>query len=43
MQVKIFAKDLPSLEKSKAIINSLTMVPTIGDIYRYLSRLFLII
>ncbi|KAL2575726.1 hypothetical protein AAZV13_16G032900 [Glycine max] len=32
--VKIFAKDLPSLEKSKAIINSLTMVPTIGDIYR---------
>ncbi|XP_040866759.1 polyribonucleotide nucleotidyltransferase 1, chloroplastic [Glycine max] len=41
--VKIFAKDLPSLEKSKAIINSLTMVPTIGDIYRYLSLLFLII
>lgn len=32
--VKIFAKDLSSLEKSKAIINSLTMVPTIGDIYR---------
>ncbi|KAL2320519.1 hypothetical protein Fmac_029488 [Flemingia macrophylla] len=32
--VKIFAKDLSSLEKSKAIISSLTMVPTIGDIYR---------
>ncbi|MED6157820.1 Purine nucleoside phosphorylase [Stylosanthes scabra] len=32
--VKITAKDLFSLEKSKAIINNLTMVPTIGDIYR---------
>ncbi|XP_027930453.1 probable polyribonucleotide nucleotidyltransferase 1, chloroplastic [Vigna unguiculata] len=32
--VKIFAKDLPSLERSKAIISSLAMVPTIGDIYR---------
>jgi len=32
--VKIFAKDLPSLERSKAIISGLAMVPTIGDIYR---------
>ncbi|CAL5193156.1 unnamed protein product [Lathyrus oleraceus] len=32
--VRIFAKDLASLEKSKAIISSLTMVPNIGDIYR---------
>ncbi|XP_010266718.1 PREDICTED: probable polyribonucleotide nucleotidyltransferase 1, chloroplastic [Nelumbo nucifera] len=32
--VKITAKDLSSLEKSKAIIANLTMVPTIGDIYR---------
>lgn len=32
--VRIFAKDLSSLEKSKAIISSLTMVPKIGDIYR---------
>ncbi|KAM7500051.1 hypothetical protein LguiA_024465 [Lonicera macranthoides] len=32
--VKITARDLSSLEKSKAIINSLTMVPSVGDIYR---------
>lgn len=32
--IKITAKDLSSLEKSKAIIASLTMVPTVGDIYR---------
>lgn len=32
--VKITAKDLESIEKSKAIIESLTMVPTVGDIYR---------
>ncbi|KAL5837373.1 hypothetical protein ACOSQ3_014542 [Xanthoceras sorbifolium] len=32
--VKITARDLSSLEKSKAIISKLTMVPTIGDIYR---------
>ncbi|KAI5659508.1 hypothetical protein M9H77_28301 [Catharanthus roseus] len=32
--VKITAKDLPSLERTKAIINNLTMVPSIGDIYR---------
>lgn len=32
--VKITAKDLSSLEKSKAIIANLTMVPTVGDIYR---------
>lgn len=32
--VKITAKDPSSLEKSRAIIESLTMVPTIGDIYR---------
>ncbi|KAK2362469.1 Purine nucleoside phosphorylase [Trifolium repens] len=32
--VKIFAKDLASLEKSKAMISNLTMVPNIGDIYR---------
>ncbi|TMX02653.1 hypothetical protein EJD97_020597 [Solanum chilense] len=32
--VKITAKDLSSLEKSKAIISNLTMVPTVGDIYK---------
>lgn len=32
--VKITARDLCSLEKSKAIIANLTMVPTVGDIYR---------
>ncbi|WOL08917.1 hypothetical protein Cni_G17670 [Canna indica] len=32
--IKITAKDLTSLEKSKAIIANLTMVPTVGDIYR---------
>ncbi|KAK6159038.1 hypothetical protein DH2020_006352 [Rehmannia glutinosa] len=32
--VKITAKDLSSLEKSKAIISNLTMVPTVGDIFR---------
>ncbi|XP_072951520.1 probable polyribonucleotide nucleotidyltransferase 1, chloroplastic [Typha angustifolia] len=32
--VKITARDLLSLEKSKAIIANLTMVPTIGDVYR---------
>lgn len=32
--VKITAKDLSSLEKSKSIISNLVMVPTVGDIYR---------
>ncbi|KAK2638338.1 hypothetical protein Ddye_026133 [Dipteronia dyeriana] len=32
--VKITARDLSSLEKCKAIISNLTMVPTVGDIYR---------
>ncbi|CAN6439876.1 unnamed protein product [Victoria cruziana] len=32
--VKITAKDLSSLEKSKVMITNLTMVPTVGDIYR---------
>lgn len=32
--VKITAKDLASLEKSKAIISSLTRVPIVGEIYR---------
>ncbi|CAH9112522.1 unnamed protein product [Cuscuta epithymum] len=32
--VKIMAKDLETLEKAKAIILNLTMVPTVGDIYR---------
>lgn len=32
--VKIMAKDMASLEKSKSIIANLTMVPTVGDIYR---------
>ncbi|KAL5539031.1 hypothetical protein UlMin_043691 [Ulmus minor] len=32
--VKITAKNLLSLEKSKAIISNLTMVPSVGDIYR---------
>jgi polyribonucleotide nucleotidyltransferase len=33
-QVKITARDLSSLEKSKAIIANLTMVPKVGEIYR---------
>ncbi|XP_022718817.1 polyribonucleotide nucleotidyltransferase 1, chloroplastic-like isoform X1 [Durio zibethinus] len=32
--VKITAKDLSSLEKTISIISNLTMVPTVGDIYR---------
>lgn len=32
--VKITAKDLSSLEKSKVIISNLTRVPVVGDIYR---------
>ncbi|XP_050370330.1 probable polyribonucleotide nucleotidyltransferase 1, chloroplastic [Argentina anserina] len=32
--VKITARDLSSLEKSKLIIANLTMVPSVGDIYR---------
>ncbi|XP_057980328.1 probable polyribonucleotide nucleotidyltransferase 1, chloroplastic isoform X2 [Malania oleifera] len=32
--VKITAKDLSSLEKSKAIISKLTMIPVVGNIYR---------
>ncbi|XP_004493216.3 probable polyribonucleotide nucleotidyltransferase 1, chloroplastic isoform X1 [Cicer arietinum] len=32
--VKIYARDLASLEKSKAIISNLTMVPSVGDVYR---------
>ncbi|KAK8952628.1 hypothetical protein KSP40_PGU003714 [Platanthera guangdongensis] len=32
--VKITGRDLSCLEKSKAIIANLTMVPTVGDIYR---------
>ncbi|KAK9123436.1 hypothetical protein Sjap_013038 [Stephania japonica] len=32
--VKITAKDLASLEKSKAIISKLTMVPSVGDVFR---------
>ncbi|KAJ8763151.1 hypothetical protein K2173_025536 [Erythroxylum novogranatense] len=32
--VKITAKDLSSLEKSKSIISNLIMVPSVGDIYR---------
>ncbi|KAL9382044.1 hypothetical protein Peur_025079 [Populus x canadensis] len=32
--VKITAKDLSSIEKSKSIINQLTMVPNVDDIYR---------
>ncbi|KAL8193301.1 hypothetical protein R6Q57_026882 [Mikania cordata] len=32
--VKITSRDLASLEKSKAIISNLTMVPVVGDIYR---------
>ncbi|KAL6008416.1 Purine nucleoside phosphorylase [Asimina triloba] len=33
--IKITAKDLSSLEKSKALISNLTMVPTVGDVYRF--------
>nr|XP_043631737.1 polyribonucleotide nucleotidyltransferase 1, chloroplastic [Erigeron canadensis] len=32
--VKITARDWASLEKTKAIISNLTMVPVIGDVYR---------
>ncbi|KAL8489044.1 hypothetical protein ACS0TY_025086 [Phlomoides rotata] len=32
--VKITARDLSSLEKSKAIISNLTMVPSVGEIFR---------
>ncbi|CAI9273102.1 unnamed protein product [Lactuca saligna] len=32
--VKITARDMASLEKSKAIISNLTMVPIVGDVYR---------
>ncbi|XP_019162497.1 PREDICTED: probable polyribonucleotide nucleotidyltransferase 1, chloroplastic [Ipomoea nil] len=32
--VKITAKDLTTLEKAKAIISNLIIVPTVGDIYR---------
>ncbi|KAJ0237153.1 Polyribonucleotide nucleotidyltransferase 1 [Hirschfeldia incana] len=32
--VKIMANNVASLERAKAIISGLTMVPTIGDIYR---------
>jgi len=32
--VKITARDLSSLEKSKTIIANLTMVPKVGEIYR---------
>ncbi|CAM8930243.1 unnamed protein product [Rhodiola kirilowii] len=32
--VRITGKDLASIEKSKAIIRNLTMVPSVGDIYR---------
>ncbi|KAL9232962.1 hypothetical protein vseg_008014 [Gypsophila vaccaria] len=32
--VKITARDLVSLEKSRAMIANLTMVPTVGDVYR---------
>ncbi|KAF3789475.1 putative polyribonucleotide nucleotidyltransferase 1 [Nymphaea thermarum] len=33
--VKITARDLTSLEKSKVMITNLTMVPAVGDIYRF--------
>ncbi|KAI3721878.1 hypothetical protein L2E82_32897 [Cichorium intybus] len=32
--VKITARDMASLERSKAIISNLTMVPVVGDVYR---------
>lgn len=41
-QVRITGKDLASIEKSKAIIRNLTMVPSVGDIYRlHLCSVFL--
>jgi polyribonucleotide nucleotidyltransferase len=36
------ARDLLSLEKSKTIIANLTMIPKVGEIYRY-SHLSLVI
>ncbi|GAB2235535.1 hypothetical protein Droror1_Dr00025962 [Drosera rotundifolia] len=32
--VKIIAKDISCIEKTKSLITSLTMVPTVGDVYR---------
>jgi polyribonucleotide nucleotidyltransferase len=34
-QVKITAKDMSSIEKSKELISNITMVPSIGDIFRF--------
>lgn len=35
VKVKIMANDTASLERAKSIISGLTMVPAVGDIYRY--------
>lgn len=42
VKVKIMANDVVSLERAKAIISGLTMVPSIGDIYRYVSFIYLL-
>ena len=42
VKVKIMAIDVASLERAKAIISGLTMVPSVGDIYRYVSFIYLL-
>ncbi|WZZ41844.1 hypothetical protein YC2023_038103 [Brassica napus] len=39
--VKIMANDIASLERAKAIISGLTMVPAVGDIYRHRNIAFI--
>ena len=40
VKVKIMANDIASLERAKAIISGLTMVPAVGDIYRHVFLCF---
>jgi hypothetical protein len=42
-QVKITARDMESLEKSKTIIANLTMVPKVGEIFRCIFVLSLVL
>lgn len=36
------ANDVASLERAKAIISGLTMVPAVGDIYKYVFCIYLL-
>ena len=38
--MKITSRDLLSLEKARAIISNMTMVPSVADIYRYMIMSF---